>query len=198
MFQATEQDERRYLGEVLMKLRSHRANLQEQIDSAAEEVLEMKRQMWQTQGEMDNKELAASRISVDDEMDRGEEIIREAARMDKLILSPYFGRIDFTESGHQNTQPVYLGIHSFAEEDTLDNIIYDWRAPISSMFYDFESGPAHFTAPMGKISGDISLKRQYRIVKSEMEYMIESAMNIDDLVLQKELSRSSEDRKSVV
>ena len=199
MFQATEQDERRYLGEVLMKLRSHRANLQEQIDSAAEEVLEMKRQMWQTQGEMDNKELAASRISVDDEMDRGEEIIREAARMDKLILSPYFGRIDFTESGHQNTQPVYLGIHSFAEEDTLDNIIYDWRAPISSMFYDFESGPAHFTAPMGKISGDISLKRQYRIVKSEMEYMIESAMNIDDLVLQKELSRSSDEKmKNIV
>ena len=76
MFQATEQDERRYLTEVLGKLRLHRSELQEQIDSAAEDVLEMKRRMWETQGEMDDKEMVASRISVDDEMDRGEEIIR--------------------------------------------------------------------------------------------------------------------------
>ena len=199
MFQASEQDERRYLGEVLQKLSSARALLQEQIDAAADQVLEMKRQIWESQAEMDTKEMAASRVSVSDEMDRGEEIIREAKRLDKLLLSPYFGRIDFQEDGKEEILPVYQGIHSFIEDENLKNIIYDWRAPISSMFYDFESGPAFFTAPMGRIEGDISLKRQYRIVGGEMEYMIESAMNIDDLVLQKELSRTSDEKmKNIV
>lgn len=205
MVQATEQEERKYLESVLGKLRSQRAALQTLIDSAAEQVLELKRQMWETQGEMDNKELAASRISVDDEMDRGEEIIREAARLDKLILSPYFGRIDFLEQGQEKEQPIYLGIHAFEDEADDDkgkereNLIYDWRAPISSMFYDFESGPAWYQAPMGTIQGSIDLKRQYRIVRSQMEYMIESAMNIDDDVLQRELSRSSDEKmKNIV
>ena len=199
MFQPTEQDERRYLKQVLSRLQKQRDVLQEQIDAAAEQVLEMKRQIWEEQGEMDTKELVASRINVSDEMDRGEEIIREAKRIDKLILSPYFGRIDFNETGASNTQNIYLGIHAFEDEENKENLIYDWRAPISSMFYDFESGPAHFTAPMGVIEGDISLKRQYRIVRSEMEYMIESAMNINDEVLQKELSRSSDEKmKNIV
>lgn len=199
MFQASEQDERGYLKTVIGKLQAARAALQAQIDSYADQVLEMKQRMWETQAEMDKAEKAASRISVSDEMGRGEEIIREAKRLDKLIASPYFGRIDFQEAGKDEILPVYLGIHSFIEEKTLANIIYDWRAPISSMFYDFESGPAYYTAPMGRIEGDISLKRQYRIVNSQMEYMIESAMNIDDLVLQKELSRTSDEKmKNIV
>lgn len=199
MFQPTEQDERRYLKQVLSRLQMQRDKLQAQIDAAAEQVLEMKRQLWEEQADMDTKELVANRINVSDEMDRGEEIIREAARIDKLILSPYFGRIDFNEAGAANTQNIYLGIHAFEDEESKENLIYDWRAPISSMFYDFESGPAHFTAPMGIIEGDISLKRQYRIVRSEMEYMIESAMNINDEVLQKELSRSSDEKmKNIV
>ena len=199
MFQATEQDERRYLGEVLVMLTGRAEQLQAQIEASAEGILESKQRLWENQAEMDRAEMAASRVSATEEMDRGEELIRELKRVGKLIQSPYFGRIDFQERGQEKIRPVYLGIHSFEEEKTLENIIYDWRAPISSMFYDFESGPAWFTAPMGVIEGDISLKRQYRIVKSQMEYMIESAMNIDDEVLQRELSRSSDEKmKNIV
>ena len=49
------------------------------------------------------------------------------------------------------------------------NLIYDWRAPISSMFYDYELGEATYISPVGEISGDVSLKRQYRIRKGKME-----------------------------
>ena len=46
----------------------------------------------------------------------------------------------------------------------------DWRAPISSMFYDHELGAASYSSPTGEVEGDISLKRQYRIRKGQMEY----------------------------
>ena len=47
-------------------------------------------------------------------------------------------------------------------------LIYDWRAPISSMYYDFELGYASYDAPLGKVEGDITLKRQFKITKSKM------------------------------
>lgn len=67
------------------------------------------------------------------------------------------------------------------------------------MFYDFEVGKAFFTAPVGEIAGEILLKRQYRIKDSKMEYMIESSININDDVLQKELSSTSDEKmKNIV
>ncbi|HMG89715.1 MAG TPA: 3'-5' exonuclease, partial [Chryseolinea sp.] len=79
------------------------------------------------------------------------------------------------------------------------NIIYDWRAPVSSMFYDYELGEASYTTPGGVIHGNIELKRQYRIRDGQMEYMIENSLNIQDEVLQQELSKSSDDKmKNIV
>lgn len=76
---------------------------------------------------------------------------------------------------------------------------YDWRAPISGMFYDYELGKAVYTSPTGEINGDISLKRQYRIRKGKMEYMIESSLTVHDEILQKELSSNADDKmKNIV
>lgn len=78
-------------------------------------------------------------------------------------------------------------------------MIYDWRAPISSMFYDYELGEASYQSPSGEIKGDISLKRQYRIRAGKMEFMIESALTVHDDILQKELSANADDKmKNIV
>jgi DNA helicase-2/ATP-dependent DNA helicase PcrA len=70
---------------------------------------------------------------------------------------------------------------------------------VSSMFYDFELGEANYTTPAGVVHGNINLKRQYRIRDGKMEYMLENSLNIQDEVLQKELSKSSDDRmKNIV
>jgi DNA helicase-2/ATP-dependent DNA helicase PcrA len=58
------------------------------------------------------------------------------------------------------------------------------------MFYDFENGKAWYHAPAGIISGIISMKRQYKIKDGNLEYMIESGLNIDDEILQQELSHN--------
>ena len=79
---------------------------------------------------------------------------------------------------------LYIGIHTFYDSDRKANLIYDWRAPISSMFYDHELGEATYSSPAGEIRGEISLKRQYRIHKGKMEYMIESSLTVHDDILQ--------------
>lgn len=67
------------------------------------------------------------------------------------------------------------------------------------MFYDYELGKAVYTSPTGEINGNISLKRQYRIRKGKMEYMIESSLTVHDEILQKELSSNADDKmKNIV
>jgi DNA helicase II / ATP-dependent DNA helicase PcrA len=67
------------------------------------------------------------------------------------------------------------------------------------MFYDFELGKGWYQTPGGKVTGEITLKRQYRVIDGRMEFMIENALNIHDEILQKELSRTSDERmKNIV
>jgi DNA helicase-2/ATP-dependent DNA helicase PcrA len=62
------------------------------------------------------------------------------------------------------------------------------------MFYDYELGEASYTTPSGEITGEVSLKRQYRIRKGEMEFMIESSITVHDEILQEALSSHADDR----
>lgn len=134
---------------------------------------------------------------------QGEAGIVARRKLVKLSESPYFGRIDFVRdfirSGTTQRLPIYIGIHSFIPQAPGSYPIYDWRAPVSSMFYDFELGEAWYQTPRGQVKGNIELRRQFRIRHGKMEYMLENAMNIQDDVLQKELSHSSDDKmKNIV
>ncbi len=199
MLHPTEQDERQYLKEVLQKLKNAIVGMEQKIEGYSEKILETKRYIWENMAQLDSAEKAANRVSANEDIFFGEKAVAERNRMQKLFLSPYFGRIDFVAKGESSQKAFYIGIFSFFDPAGSQDVIYDWRAPVSSMFYDFEIGPALYTAPGGRMQGDMLLKRQYRIKNSRMEYMIESALNIGDEILQQELSRTSDEKmKNIV
>lgn len=115
---------------------------------------------------------------------------RDIVRLDKQLSSPYFGRIDFREKG-SDPDRIYIGIHSLTNEETLEILVHDWRAPISGMFYDFETGPAFYECPAGIIEGELTLKRQYRIEGGKLLYMFDSSLAIGDRILQEMLASGS-------
>ena len=126
---------------------------------------------------------------------RGENVIDKRNRLSKILDIPYFGLIDFKENKSDSKNiPIYIGIHTFFDIKSKRNLIYDWRAPISGMFYDYESDEATYSSPSGEVHGKISLKRQYRIRKGKMEYMIESSVTVHDDILQKELCSNADDK----
>lgn len=130
----------------------------------------------------------------------GESVINKRKRLTKILAIPYFGRIDFLEKKENSkVMPTYIGIHTFYDPESRTTLIHDWRAPVSSMFYDHELGEAGYRSPSGEIKGEISLKRQYRIRGGKMEFMIESALTVHDDILQKELSSNVDDKmKNIV
>jgi len=199
MLNPKESDEREYLKKVLTMLYSAFENIEQKISDYSREILETKRYMYENKSSLDPAEKAANRVEVRYNVSFGESAVKEREKLRKLIQSPYFGRIDYVNTGEAKEQAVYIGIHSFIDPSASHNIIFDWRAPISSMFYDFELGSAYYLAPVGRIEGEVHLKRQYRIRQSQMEYMIESSLNIGDEILQKELNQASDDKmKNIV
>lgn len=120
------------------------------------------------------------------------------AKYEKMLDNPYFARIDFTENGYDDTDKIYIGLFNLMDEETHDIRIYDWRAPISSVFYRSEVGPVEYTAPAGKIKGNVSLKRQYKIKKGKMEYFFDSNINILDEMLKEALSKNMSSKMKTI
>lgn len=114
----------------------------------------------------------------------------------KMLKSAYFARIDFETE--DDIIPVYIGIATLS--DGTDFYVYDWRAPISSMFYDYEMGEAKFTTPEGnEIKGKIILKRQYKIEGENIVQIFDTDMQIIDDILKQMLgSKSSDKMRNIV
>ncbi|MEX0844495.1 MAG: UvrD-helicase domain-containing protein [Balneolaceae bacterium] len=199
MFNKTEADEQAYLSKIIDKLEDAYLAVDENVNKAAQNLKEQKSYLYENKTGMDAAEKAAVKQSVNMQAISGEAAVAYKERLRKLIQSPYFGRIDFKEFDTEGAEPIYIGIHSYFDEEDNENLIHDWRAPVSSMFYDFEPGQASFESPSGTKEGEIERKRQFRIKDGEMEMMLESDLYIRDDVLQKELSQSADDKmKNIV
>ncbi|SHJ85025.1 DNA helicase-2 / ATP-dependent DNA helicase PcrA [Clostridium amylolyticum] len=76
------------------------------------------------------------------------------------IAQPYFARIDFRE--YKSIQEsIYIGKFSLGDENTGDEIVIDWRAPIADLYYSGTQGESYYKAPSGIVSGELSLKRKF-------------------------------------
>ena len=199
VFNQTEQDEVSYMKSIIRRLEKIITKLDEVINNNVKDLREYKNYLWENQSELDRAEKSAVRHNVTQAVLSSEAIVERKKRIRKMIEIPYFGRIDFQEDKKKECVPIYIGIHSYYDTEKNENVIHDWRAPISTMFYDYETGKAHYESPSGIINGTINLKRQYRIRRSVMEFMLESSINIQDDILQKELSSTSDERmKNIV
>jgi len=199
MINTTEYEEREYLEEIKEKLLLAIRRADDSVKHFSTELRQNKEYIYENQSGMDDADMVSAGQSINRMAFTGETAVARKRKLLKLIDSPYFGRIDFITTKTGEKTPVYIGIYTYFDETVRGNLIYDWRAPISSMFYDFELGEASYTTPSGPISGVIELKRQYKIKEGTMEFMIENGLNIHDDILQKELSKSGDDKmKNIV
>ncbi|WP_282173369.1 RNA polymerase recycling motor HelD [Cytobacillus firmus] len=105
---------------------------------------------------------------------------------------PYFGRIDFTEEGSTEQEPVYIGISTLRDQSGENFLIYDWRAPVSSVYYDYQPGPAKYETPGGTIEGTLEKKWQYLIRRGELQSMFDTSLTIGDEILQQVLGKGTD------
>ena len=191
-------EEEKKLAIILEKLQDSFDKLDKKALKYADEVKESMQYLWENKTGMDSMEIFSNQRSITQIANAGDFTVERRTTIERLIDSPYFARIDFLLDGDKEADQLYVGRFSYMDDD--DNmLIYDWRAPICSMYYDFELGPAFYEAPAGSINGELTLKRQFKIKNSSMVYALESSISINDEVLQRELSHTSDLRmKNIV
>ncbi|MDF8372240.1 RNA polymerase recycling motor HelD [Weissella paramesenteroides] len=122
----------------------------------------------------------------------------QAVVLDRLTERPYFARIDVQEKGTEKVDQIYIGLASFS--DGPDNfLIYDWRAPISSIYYDGGLGKVTYETPDGKQDAEVSLKRQFQIEDGKIVTIFDTDEAVGDQMLLNAVSGESTTKmKSIV
>ncbi|HWO74942.1 MAG TPA: RNA polymerase recycling motor HelD [Bacillus sp. (in: firmicutes)] len=183
--------------------------LEQNTGHIKDDILEIRKNFWNdvTINLDEPDDIIETFVSIKQQAEMLSERERSQGQVQKLLKtfwrlkdSPYFGRVDFREEGESKSDSIYVGIASLLDHSNENFLIYDWRAPISSLYYDYGLGTAAYQTPGdGQIQGEINLKRQYIIRSSVLKGMFDTGVTIGDELLQEVLgNNASTQMKSIV
>lgn len=183
-----------YLQMVTEKLEKRILEIQQSISEGQKEIEGMHEYYWENYTEMDQYgyENFDNQQALLYQVNANQEQIALKHRLKTMLDAPFFGRVDFCYEGEEEPEPFYIGIGNFAEQAGHVPLIYDWRAPVSGLFYDFDKGEASYEAPGGLMEGEVTSKWQYKIRRGKMVYEFESDVKIDDEILKAELGSNGD------
>ena len=197
--------EEQWLSRVLDEATAQYHDAASRDDALKDDAITTQRELWEDVGSisasdgLDKLVDFLEYISVMKKQKRSHGILEsQQKKLQKILRSPYFGRIDFRVSKEDEAKRYYIGTFSLITDDNRV-LVYDWRAPVSGMFYDDEIGEASFTTPDGVVEGELVRKRQYKIENGKLVYSFDSSVKIDDEMLQQMLAGHANGRmRSIV
>ncbi len=187
--------ETKVLDETLLAVQNKLKILQEEKEYYKDKGLKNQAEFWDSITEMDDVEKALNKTIFDQTIDDYMVVFRMHRNMEKMLDSPYYGKIRIKENGKE--EELYIGLTGF--NDPPAPFILDWRAPVSSLFYDYEVGKASYDVEEQTNEVDLLSKNQIKVEGGKLQYIINSSLKIDDEILQQALSKNtSEKMKNVV
>ncbi|CAN7663237.1 ATP-binding domain-containing protein [Paenibacillus sp. LjRoot153] len=209
MIKANEwQQEQERLDIVTEKLQSTIAEIEPEVVGLRDQVTDFRKRFWEevsinTSTHEDFEEAFYSirqQETLLSERERShQQRMQRLKSMKRLLPSPYFGRIDFQEDGLSFSEQIYIGVSSFVDVDGLSFLVYDWRTPIASMYYDYSPGASAYETPGGRVAGEMTLKRQYHIGDGQLKRVFDTSVTIGDELLQQVLAQGADSQmKSIV
>lgn len=195
-YEQNNEEEILYLENTLDFIKKELEKEQYDLNDRGQSLIDSRRDMWQESVHLSNDfdrvpEMVKYLSEVDSKSDNYERTIKRIKKYTRVLNSPYFGRFDFREDGFEDKEKIYVGLYNLIDNETSSILVYDWRSPISSIFYQCEIGKGSYKSPDGIISGGIIMKRQYKIQNSQLKYFFDSSTRINDNILQEVLGHNS-------
>ncbi|MRH44232.1 AAA family ATPase [Aquibacillus halophilus] len=201
-------EEQQRVDQVVKEIQSKITSFNERAKGLKEKVIDIRKNFWDdvTVNLDEPDDIIETQASLKQqaeflsERERSHGQVSEQLKtLERMEDSPYFGRIDFAEDGESTAEPIYIGISSLMDEKDEEFLIYDWRAPISSLYYDYPPGHAQYQTIEGTIDGEIELKRQFIIRNSKLKGLFDTGLTIGDHLLQTVLGNNADtNMKSIV
>ena len=148
--------------------------------------------MWENANSFDSGEEQQVMLQTSKEENRYLEKQKYFRKLKSIEKKPYFASIVFKDD-EDTIFNIYMSL-TYLKDNNTNNILYDWRSPICSLFYDFETGPCTYTSPGGINRGNLLRKRQYKIENKKLVGVFDNSLNINDEVLQEVLATESSEK----
>ncbi len=194
-----DKQEQKYFDDTIAILKSNINRTRNRINQVQEEFVMTKKDLADnfyevTKGQADSATTNANDLgNVFTYLNQLEELSvdlhNRLAQYSSQIKNPYFSRIDFKTDNSSDPKKIYIGLSNLMDDNNI--IVYDWRAPISSMYYDYELGQASYSVGKEKYQGEIILKRQFKIENETLLSYFDTSLAIEDDILQEVLSKNS-------
>ena len=164
---------------------------EKQLIGLKNDIVKRKRHLWQNKNEYSNVET----FSTMDEEDLNTSIVNESqkkiTKLYRSLFSPYFGRVSLEDG-----EKIYIGLTGI--EYCEKNYVYDWRAPIANLYYNYDTGSAKYRTPNGDLDVCIVGKRQYKIESGKLIDAFNTDITIDDELLQSALLANNTDKMKTI
>ncbi|MDI9469281.1 MAG: AAA family ATPase [Bacillota bacterium] len=144
----------------------------------------------------------AELANLNQELDSNQSLYSHAVVEERRLLrvrpSPYFGRFRFRYDDGGDSEDIVIGLLSLMDLDNGVEYVIDWRSPIASVYYDYETGPAAYEAPGGRISGQVESRWQIVIRDARVRLLFETGQEVHDEILQDVLSHPVSERMRAI
>lgn len=190
--------EKNYLAEVTHQLKQKITEVEAALNTNEDNYKELKHYTIDYKNELDKYEVYSHQQNLKFLDSRS---VLEANVLKKLNYqkqTPYFSKIAFQFDDEEEVEDFYIGRYGFAGRYG-EQLIYDWRAPISSLYYDFSLGDAYYESHQCKFYGQLRLKRQFEIRNGAISFVVDTNDAINDELLMRELGKStSNEMKTII
>ena len=140
-------------------------------------------------------------VQMKEDPDQQEEVTMQLfrAQLDRLRQlsmaagQAYFARLDFIPAGSR-PETWYLGRWGVLDPVTLSPVVVDWRSPVANLYYSGQIGKMDYTAPDGRVEGELTLKRMLTVRQRELISLFDSGIVAQEAYLQDVLGSVSTDR----
>ena len=184
-------EEVKYLENVKNVINYNIDSLTKHIETNKKEIINTKRYLYESSHEIYDTDLTSMMNEEDFNVSLVNTQIDKVSKLKHAYLNPYFGRVDF------NDEKIYIGLTDVSKDN--ENLVFDWRSDIASLYYDEKIGKSTFKVGDKTIEGNITKRRNYTIKMGKLISFFDSDIAIRDELLQEVLNQNaSENMKNIV
>lgn len=184
--------EKKRLQDVLEKLDKEINEASSDLFLKEEELINFRKLNYQDKSSFDSAEF--NQVMASDELEALRVLSKRKYYKSLINIKnkPYFASFLYKDN-EGNTYDIYMAL-TYLKDNNYDNILYDWRSPICSLFYDYEVGSCKYRVGDYIHEGTLLRKRQYIIDKRELISVFDNSLNIDDELLQKVIATTDNEK----
>ena len=105
-----------------------------------------------------------------------------------LLMQPYFAKVTLEMRPGRPPRDVYIGAAGMTDERSRP-LVVDWRSPVAETYYNQEMGPTSYQVDGNTRNVNLTLRRQFDIVRDELRSYFDTTVAIQDSLLLGALKR---------